>query len=199
MQAAIASLRETPAYLRARERLLLLSFSPEDPDPDRELDFLLAAAEATRRDERVRLAVARIKQRRNEHGRRLRSPTVKRSRRAASGCRPRSVTRSTTRARCPCLRRLTIHPPPPPRLLGSPARLPQVRHVLGEAVYQRCSYFIISCMYPSCFSLYKWLSSMLPCSQKSKSHSCLLWNFIDWHLILAMHCPWPNWSKQQAT
>jgi len=42
--------------------------------------------------------------------------------------------RSTTRAHCPCLRRLTIHPPPPPRLLGSPARLPQVRHVLGEAV-----------------------------------------------------------------
>ena len=106
MQAAIASLRERPAYLRARERLLLLSFSPEDPDPDRELDFLLAAAEATRRNGRVRSAVAGIKQRRNEHGRRLRSPIVKRSRRAASGCRTWSATRSTTRARCPWLRRL---------------------------------------------------------------------------------------------
>jgi len=72
VQAAIASLRERPAYLRARERLLLLSFSPEDQDPDRELDFLLAAAEATRRDGRVRSDVARIKQRRNERGRRLR-------------------------------------------------------------------------------------------------------------------------------
>jgi hypothetical protein len=81
MQAAIALLRERPAYLRARERLLLLRrFNPEDqdPDPDRErdvreeLNFMLASAEATRRDGKVRSAVAGIKQRRNGCGRRLR-------------------------------------------------------------------------------------------------------------------------------
>jgi len=49
---ASASLRERPAYLRQEsDEFLLLSFSPEDQDPERErdvreeLDFLLTAAE----------------------------------------------------------------------------------------------------------------------------------------------------------
>jgi hypothetical protein len=77
MQAAIASLQERPAYLRAQERLLLLSFSPKDQVPEWELDFLLTATEAMRRDGKVRSDVAGIKQRRNGHDRRLRSPTMK--------------------------------------------------------------------------------------------------------------------------
>jgi len=97
---------------------------------------------------------------------------MKQSRRAASGCRLRSATRSTTRARCPCLRRLTIHPPPPPRLLGSPARLPQVRHVLGEAVCQRCSYFIISCMMQLLYHIMH-VSIMLFFVQITKFHASL--------------------------
>jgi len=135
MQAAIASLRETPAYLRARERLLLLSFSPEDQDPDRELDFLLAAAEATRRNGRVRSAVAGIKQRRNGRGRRLRfteneAEPAGRVRMPVAECdaqhnsSPVSVLEapndlSTTTTSSPWKRWST----------QSPARLPQVRHV----------------------------------------------------------------------
>jgi len=78
---ASASLRERPAYLRQEsDEFLLLSFSPEDqdPDPDRErdvreeLDFLLAAAEATRRGGRVRSDAPGSKQRRNGRCRRLR-------------------------------------------------------------------------------------------------------------------------------
>jgi len=78
---ASASLRERPAYLRQEsDEFLLLSFSPEDQDPERErdvreeLDFLLAAAEATasRRGGRVRSDAPGSKQRRNGRCRRLR-------------------------------------------------------------------------------------------------------------------------------
>ncbi|KAG0516757.1 hypothetical protein BDA96_09G030700 [Sorghum bicolor] len=80
---ASASLRERPAYLRQEsDEFLLLSFSPDDQDPDRErevreeLDFLLAATEATatRRGGRVRSDAPGTgsKQRRNGRCRRLR-------------------------------------------------------------------------------------------------------------------------------